>query len=117
MILTSLNTSSGGGGSGGAPSGAPNPTRIRRGIVVSFDPDDWTAIVTLDGSLGAVTLPVAESISGDALNTGDTVAVLLFDDTNPNDAVVVAAYGGLGNPLSQPSAAELFERLIMESNS
>lgn len=75
------------------PSGA---TRIRRGRLLSFDSTDWTAIVQLDGSLGAVTMPVGEWVIADTMVDDGTVAVLLFDDNNPNDGVIVGPYGSAG---------------------
>ncbi len=93
MILTSLS------GAGGAPSSSgsssPNPTRIRRGVIISFDSATWTAVVQLDGSLGAVTLPAAHTISSDLLIANALVVVILLDDTNPDDAVIITTYGGV----------------------
>ena len=72
----------------------PNPQshRIHRGVVISFDFAAWTALVTLDVSHAAVTLPVAHWLSSLAAN--QQVAVALFDDSNPGDGVVLCAFGG-----------------------
>jgi len=74
----------------------PQSTRIRRGVVVSFSFTTWTAVVTLDASHGAVTLPVAHWLSSLAAN--QQVAVALFDDSNPSDGVVLCAFGGTPGP-------------------
>jgi len=68
---------------------------LRRGIIYSFDPATWTAVVQLDGSVGEVVMPVGEWVPAGMLALDDAVAVLLFDDTNPDDGVVLGAYGGV----------------------
>jgi hypothetical protein len=70
--------------------------------VISFDAATWTAFVVLDGALGGVTLPVGEWVSAASMALDDQVAVLLFDETDPDDAVVLGPYGGIG---STPSSA------------
>lgn len=69
---------------------------IHRASLLSFDAATWTAIARLSGSLGAVTLPVGEWLNSDLLAADDQVAVLLFDDTNPNDGLILGPWGGLG---------------------
>lgn len=66
---------------------------IRRGEVLSFDPETWKAFVTLDGSLSAVELAVGNWVPGAGLGPGAKVAVMLFDENNPADGLIVGAYG------------------------
>ena len=66
---------------------------IKRGTLRSFDSGAWTASVQLDGSISNyVTLPVSRAIDAAALIAGRSVAVLLFDASNPDDAAVAAVW-------------------------
>lgn len=69
--------------------------KLLRGQVYSFDSTDWTARVLLEGSQGEVVVPVGEWIPAGMLAAQDQVAVLLFDDTNPDDGVVLGPYGAV----------------------
>jgi len=67
---------------------------VRRGELKAFDGGTYTATVQLAGSL-AVWLegvPVARNIASTELVAGRRCAVLLFDEANPQDAVLVAVY-------------------------
>lgn len=68
--------------------------RVRNGTVKSFDAGAYTATVQLAGNLlvWLSGVPVARNISGGEVLAGRKCAVVFFDDTNPNDAVVVAVY-------------------------
>lgn len=68
---------------------------IRRGLIYSFDAAAWTAVVQLDGSVGEVVMPVGEWVPSGMLALDDSVAVLLFDDSNPDDGLIVGPYGGV----------------------
>ncbi len=68
--------------------------RVKKGVLKSFDSGTYMATVQLAGSykvyLEDVTvarnLPTAEMVAG------RKVAVILFDEHNPKEAVVVAVY-------------------------
>jgi hypothetical protein len=77
------------------PAAALGDPRFRRGIVRSFNSTTWIATVILDGANGAVQLPVGTWVHTDDLESGDVVAVLLFDDSNPEDGLVIGPYGTL----------------------
>jgi len=67
---------------------------MRRGTLRSFDSTAYTAKIELPGSLGAwlEDVPVARNISSAEMTAGRSVAVLLFDPSNPADAVVTAVW-------------------------
>ena len=67
---------------------------VRRGVVQSFDAGAYTATVQVAGSLAAwlAGVPVARNIAASEVTPGRRCAVLFFDETNPNDAVVVAVW-------------------------
>ena len=68
--------------------------RIRRGEVKSFDSGAYTATVQVAGSLSVWLsgVPVARNIAAAEMVAGRRCAVLLFDEPNPQDAVVIAVY-------------------------
>ena len=70
--------------------------RLRRGRVVSFDSQTWEAVVQLDGAMAAVEVPVGDWVNPATLAVGVKTACLLFDDNNPDDAVIVGVYGSVG---------------------
>ena len=66
---------------------------IKRGILKSFDSGTWTASVQVVGSISSyVTVAVSRAIDSTELVTGRSVAVLFFDASNPDDAVVAAVW-------------------------
>ena len=67
---------------------------IRRGILQDFDSGTYLATVAMTGSLGVWldSLPVSRAIADAAMVTGRNVAVLFFDASNPEDAVVFAVW-------------------------
>ena len=80
---------------------------ILRAQLISFDPSDWTAVVLLDGSVSEVVMPVGQWVPDGMLAADDAVAVLLFDDSNPDDGVVLGPFGGLGADWSYPALSGL----------
>ena len=62
---------------------------ILRAQLISFDNATWTAVVLLDGSVAEVVMPVGQWVPDGLLAPDDLVAVLLFDDHNPDDGVVL----------------------------
>ncbi len=61
-----------------------------RGEVVSFNAINQTAVVLLEDAASAVNLPVGSWNS--SLSAGDRVMVLFFDESNPEDGVVLGKY-------------------------
>ncbi|MBF6601066.1 MAG: hypothetical protein IVW36_11205 [Dehalococcoidia bacterium] len=69
-------------------------TEPHAGILKAWDSGTWTATVQLTGSLTLWlrNVPVSRGIPAAELVVGRKVAVLLFDPTNPADAVITAIY-------------------------
>ena len=66
---------------------------VKRGTLKSFDSGTWTASVQLDGSISSyVTVPVSRAIDSAELVDGRSVGVLVFDTSNPDDAVIAAVW-------------------------
>jgi len=66
----------------------------RKAILKSFNATPYTATVQLTGSHTAYLegIAVARNIASAEMVAERKVAVLLFDESNPTDAVVVAVY-------------------------
>ena len=67
---------------------------IRRGVLRAFDSSSYTATVEVAGSI-ATWLPgiaVARNIDSAELIEGRSVALLLFEPSNPDDIVVCAVW-------------------------
>ncbi|MBF6606796.1 MAG: hypothetical protein IVW53_14605 [Chloroflexi bacterium] len=64
------------------------------GIIKAWDSTTWTATVQLTGSLTLWLRNIATSrgIPSAEMVVGRKVAVLLFEPTNPTDAVIIAVY-------------------------
>jgi hypothetical protein len=71
---------------------------LRRATLRSFDPVTYTATVQIAGSLAAYLagLPVASEIEVQSAVPGARCLVCFFDDSNPQDGLVVAVYGAPG---------------------
>jgi len=67
---------------------------MKRGTLRGFDAGSYTATVEIAGSVSVWLsgVPVARNIAGGELISGRSVALLLFDASNPNDAVVAAVW-------------------------
>jgi hypothetical protein len=67
---------------------------IKRGVLQDFDSGTYLATVAMRGSLSVWLdgLPVSRAIADTEMVTGRNVAVLFFDASNPNDAVVCAVW-------------------------
>jgi hypothetical protein len=66
---------------------------LRRGVLVSFSAGSYTAVVHLAGALSTtLTVNVSRAIASGELTAGRKVAVLFFEDSNPNDAVLTAVW-------------------------
>ena len=68
---------------------------LRRGVLKSFNATGYTATVQVAGSLSVwlEDVPVSRGIPSGEMVTGRAVALLFFDDANPQDAVVVGVWG------------------------
>jgi len=80
--------------------------QIKRGIIQAFSPATYTASVLLfeATSYFLAGVPVSNSLDGTSGLVGALCAVLFFDEHNPQDAVVFAAFpnGGTGLPTPPP---------------
>ena len=67
---------------------------LRKGVLKSFNPGDYTATVQVSGSYKAYleSVAVARNIPSGEMATGRKVAVIFFDEHNTKEAVVVAVY-------------------------
>lgn len=67
---------------------------IHSGVVKAFDSGTYTATVQLSGSLAVWLgdLPVARNIPSAEMIAGRRCAVIFFDASNPQDAVVAAVF-------------------------
>jgi hypothetical protein len=67
---------------------------IHSGIVKAFNAGTYTATVQLAGSLAVwlSDLPVARNIPSAEMVAGRRCAVIFFDASNPQDAVVAAVF-------------------------
>ena len=68
---------------------------LRRGVLKSFNATGYTATVQVAGSLSVwlEDVPVSRGIPSGEMVAGRAVALLFFDDANPQDAVVVGVWG------------------------
>ena len=68
--------------------------QIRHGLIKSFDSGTYKATVQVAGSLSVWLqgVPVARNIPSAEMVAGRSCALLLFDEANPNDAVVAAVW-------------------------
>lgn len=67
---------------------------VRAGVVKAFDVGTYRATVQIAGSDAAWLhgTPVARNIAAAEVVAGRRCAVLFLDDTNPEDAVVIAVW-------------------------
>lgn len=67
---------------------------IRKATVQSFDNATKTATIQIDGSLAVylTAVPVNRILTAAEMVTGRTVAVAFFDDSNPEDCMVLAVH-------------------------
>jgi len=67
---------------------------IRKGTVRAFDAGTYRATVEVTGSIAVwlTGVPVSRDIAAGDLVTGRSVAVIFFDDANPDDAVLTAVW-------------------------
>jgi len=67
---------------------------LRKGILKSFSPGDYTAVVQLAGSYKVYLedVPVARNVPSAEMAPGRKVAVAFFDEHNAKEAVVIGVY-------------------------
>ena len=68
--------------------------KVRRGVLKAFNVSTYLASVQIAGSLTVLLndLPVARNIASVDMVGGRKVAVLYFEESNPDDAVVIAVW-------------------------
>ena len=69
-------------------------SEVRRGVLKSFDAGSYKATVQVAGSLGVWLggVSVSRDIGAADLVVGRSVALLFFDPSNPEDAVITAVW-------------------------
>lgn len=67
---------------------------IKRAVLRAFDSGTYTAVIAIPGSLSTWLpgVPVARNIDAGDLTPGRKVALMLFDESNPDDFVIVAVW-------------------------
>ena len=67
---------------------------LRKGVLKSFNPGDYTATVQLAGSHKVYLegIAVARNLPAAEMAVGRKVAVVFFDEHNAKEAVVIAVY-------------------------
>ena len=67
---------------------------LRKAVLKSFNPGDYTATIQLSGSYKAYLegIAVARNLPAGEMAVGRKLAVIFFDEHNTKEAVVVAVY-------------------------
>ena len=67
---------------------------LRKAVLKSFNPGDYTATIQVASSYKAYLegITVARNLPAAEMAVGRKVAVIFFDEHNPKEAVVVAVY-------------------------
>ncbi len=67
---------------------------MRKAVLKSFNPGDYTATIQLTGSYKVYLegIAVARNLPAAEMALGRKVAVIFFDEHNPKEAVVIAVY-------------------------
>ncbi|MFC1902467.1 hypothetical protein ACFLX4_00145 [Chloroflexota bacterium] len=67
---------------------------LRKAVLKSFNPGDYTATIQISGSYKAYleSVAVARNIPAAEMAAGRKLAVIFFDEHNTKEAVVVAVY-------------------------
>jgi hypothetical protein len=68
--------------------------QVRKGVIKGFHSGSYKATVQVAGSLSVWLegVPVARNIPSAEMVVGRHCALIFFDETNPEDAVLVAVY-------------------------
>lgn len=77
---------------------------VKKGTIRGFDPATYTATIQLAGSLSVWldNVPVSRAIPPCQMVAGRSCAVLLLDESHPQDAVVAAVFSTAESESSQP---------------
>lgn len=67
---------------------------VHRATLLTFDPATWTAYVLIEGSDVEANIPVGQWVPASMLVADANVAVITFDPTNLDDAMLIGPYGG-----------------------
>jgi len=98
----------------------PNKIVIRRGILASFNPTNYTANVLLFEATGTYlqNVPVAYHIDGTSAQKNNLCAILFFDVQNYTDAVILAVFPNVnqGAPANPPGRLTFLPTYTMASN-
>ena len=67
---------------------------LKKAVLKSFNPGDFTATIQVSGSYKVYLegIAVARNLPAAEMALGRKVAVIFFDEHNPKEAVVVAVY-------------------------
>lgn len=67
---------------------------VKRAVLKSFNPGDYTATVRIDGSYRAYLagVPVARNLPAAEMAVGRKLAIIFFAEHNPKEAVVVGVW-------------------------
>ena len=68
--------------------------RLRKAVLKSFNPGDYTATIQVSGSYKVYleNIAVARNLPAVEMAAGRKVAVIFFDEHNAKEAVVIAVY-------------------------
>ncbi len=68
--------------------------KLKKAELMSFDSGNYTATIRIAGGYKVYLedVVVARNLAVEEMVTGRNVAVVLFDDSNPRDAVILAVY-------------------------
>ncbi len=68
--------------------------KLKKAELMSFNSGNYTATIRIAGGYKVYLedVTVARNLAVEEMVTGRNVAVVLFDDSNPGDAVILAVY-------------------------
>lgn len=68
--------------------------KLKKAELMSFNSGNYTATIRIAGGYKVYLedVTVARNLAVEEMVTGRNVAVVLFDDSNPRDAVILAVY-------------------------
>jgi hypothetical protein len=71
------------------------PSVFKRGIISAIHTSSFTGDVQIVGNSSSIikSVPFASHVNASAVNVGDKCMLWQFDETNPNDQIILAIYG------------------------